>query len=107
MCAVMTFICLKDGKPLASREGSIYGSTPSRGSAIADYAPSLRSPWNDQEVCRFLDHGLYPNFPENQMSFLDSLKRRERFATITLRSESQKSTVARIVIARRFIMIRP
>lgn len=40
--------------------------------------------FNDQEVCRFLDHGLYPNFPENQVSFLDSLKRRERFATMIL-----------------------
>ncbi len=30
MCAVMTFICLRDEEPLASREGSIYGWTAFR-----------------------------------------------------------------------------
>jgi RimJ/RimL family protein N-acetyltransferase len=37
---------------------------------------------NDQETCRYLDHGIFPNHAENQIAFVEGLRKRERFALL-------------------------
>ena len=37
---------------------------------------------NDQETCKYLDHGVFPNHAENQIDFLEGLQKRERFALL-------------------------
>ena len=44
MCAIMTFICLRDEDPLASREGSIYAPIRPRPTPTGGHSPSLCSP---------------------------------------------------------------
>jgi RimJ/RimL family protein N-acetyltransferase len=46
---------------------------------------------NDQQVCEFLDHGIFPNHVEDQLAFVEALRKRERFALLICTKEPCKA----------------